>query len=42
MLRYGQKFKNNWGDVIRTIMFIGQDDQEVSYEKPMTGLTLKF
>ena len=42
MLRYGQKFKNNWGDVIRTIMFIGQDDPEVSYEKPMTGLTFKI
>lgn len=42
MLRYGQKFKNKWGDYIRTIMFIGQDDQEVSYEKPMTGLTFKI
>lgn len=42
MLRYGQKFKNNWGGVIRTIMFIEQDDPEVSYEKPMTGLTFKI
>ena len=42
MLRYGQKFKNKWGDIIRTIMFIEQDDYEVSYEKPMTGLTFKI
>lgn len=41
-LRYGQIFKNKWGDYIRTIMFIGQDDEEVSYEKPMTLLTFKI
>ena len=42
MLRYGQKFKNRWGGIIRTIMFIEQDDYEVSYEKPMTLLTFKI
>ena len=42
MLRYGQKFKNKWGDIIRTIMFIEQDDYEVSYEKPLTLLTFKI
>jgi len=42
MLRYGQKFKNKWGEYIRTIMFIGQDDEIVSYEKPMTGLSFKI
>lgn len=42
MLNYGQKFKNKWGDYIRTIMFMGQDDPEVSYNKPMTLLTFKI
>ncbi len=42
MLRYGQKFKNKWGEYIRTIMFIGQDDEIISYEKPMTGLIFKI
>lgn len=42
MLRYGQKFKNKWGIHTRTIMFVGQDDEEVSYQKPMTLLTFKI
>jgi hypothetical protein len=42
MLRYGQKFENKWGEYIRTIMFIEQNDPEVSYEKPMTLLTFKI
>lgn len=42
MLRYGQKFKNKWGIHTRTIMFVGQDDKEVSYQKPMTLLTFKI
>lgn len=42
MLKYGQKFKNKWGEHIRTIMFIGQDDEIVSYEKPMTKLNFKI
>ena len=42
MLRYGQKFKNKWGEYVRTVMFIGQDDPEVSYERPMTLLRFKI
>ncbi len=41
-LRYGQKFKNKWGEYIRTVMFVGQDDEEVSYETPMTFLYFKI
>jgi hypothetical protein len=41
-LRYGQKFKNKWGEYIRTVMFVGQDDEEVSYETPMTLLYFKI